>query len=127
MRLGPPSSLPLPYVLSGDASLVASMPCFSPVTELICGRELTLFKLTTPSVTSTGYTALPPPSLATSQFSALHSSHALTATWISCLCPYSPFSLPPQGPSHMDMLLLGHQLLSLGDTAEQTEAVLLSS
>lgn len=65
MHLGPPSSLPLPYVLSGDASLVASL-CFSPVTELIRGRELTLFKLTTPSIYSTGYTAVSPPSLATS-------------------------------------------------------------
>lgn len=41
-------------------------PCFSPDTELIRGRELTLFKLTTPSVPSTGHTVVSPPSLATS-------------------------------------------------------------
>lgn len=54
----------LPYLLSGDDSLVT--PCFSPDTELIRGRELTLFKLTTPSVPSTGHTVVSPPSLATS-------------------------------------------------------------
>lgn len=113
-------------------------PCFSPDTELIGDGKLTLFKLTTPPVPScvptlTGHFLL------LSQFSVLHESRALTALWISCLCPCSlllclwesqcpssPFSLPYQGPSPVDTFLLDPQLLRMGKTAEQMGSVLSS-
>lgn len=115
---------------------------FSPDTKLIGGRKSTLVKLTTPSVLSTGYTAVSPPSLATSccclsSQPYTHPMPSLPPGFPVCvpapcsftcgrasvpapLSPFSsPFSLRHQGPSPVNMFLLDHQLLRMGNTAEQ--------